>query len=262
MMLAIDPGETAGTLPGIATKDPAFGLPAHWIDARETDQAHAMGCTVVDAGTVTATHLSTVVHNHAATLLGRQEVQSLLERAAKVSAKLVEELTPKLLPLSTVHRVLQGLLDEHVNIRDLRTILETLADHAPRTQDVGDLTAAVRVALGRAIVQQIYGTAPELPVIALDGELERVLLQVVGLASGEGVGIEPGLADSLVRETTESIRQQEALGHPAVLLVPDRLRAPLFRMLRRSAPALRVLSHGEIPAARTIRVTAIVGGKR
>ena len=262
MMLAIDPGETGATLPGIATRDPAFGLPAHWIDANQADQAHAMGCTVVDAGTVVATHLSTVVHNHASTLLGRQEVQSLLERAAKVAPKLVEELTPKLLPLSTVHRVLQSLLDEQVNIRDLRTVLETLADHAPRTQDVGELAAAVRMALGRAIVQQIYGTAPELAVIGLDGELERVLLQVVGLSGGEGAVIEPSLADSLIREAGEAIRQQEALGHPAVLLVPDRLRTPLFRMLRRGAPALRVLSHGEIPAARSLRFTAIVGGKR
>jgi flagellar biosynthesis protein FlhA len=261
-MLAIDPGESAVALPGIATKDPAFGLPAHWIDANQADQAHAMGCTVVDAGTVVATHLSTLVHGHSATLLGRQEVQSLLERAAKVSPKLIEELTPKLLPLATVHRVLQGLLDEQVNIRDLRTILETLADHAPRMQDAGDLTSAVRNALGRAIVQQIYGTTPELAVIGLDGELERVLLQVVGLVSSEGAVIEPGLAESLVREAGEAVRQQEALGHPAVLLVPDRLRTPLFRMLRRSLPALRVLAHGEIPAARTIRVTATVGGKR
>jgi len=261
-MLAIDPGESAVALPGIATKDPAFGLPAHWIDANQADQAHAMGCTVVDAGTVVATHLSTLVHGHAATLLGRQEVQSLLERAAKVSPKLIEELTPKLLPLATVHRVLQGLLDEQVNIRDLRTVLETLADHATRMQDAGELTSVVRVALGRAIVQQIYGTAPELDVIGLDGELERVLLQVVGLVSSEGSVIEPGLAESLVREAGEAVRQQEALGHPAVLLVPDRLRTPLFRMLRRSLPALRVLAHGEIPAARTIRVTATVGGKR
>jgi len=144
MMLAIDPGDTAIALPGIVTRDPAFGLPAHWIESRHADQAQAMGCTVVDAGTVVTTHLSTLIHSNAATLLGRQEVQSLLERAAKSSPKLVEDLTPKLLPLATVHRVLQALLDEQVNIRDLRTILETLADHAPRTQSVGELTAAVR----------------------------------------------------------------------------------------------------------------------
>jgi len=263
MVLAIDPAGTAPALPGIATRDPAFGLPAHWIDASHADQAHAAGCTVVDAGTVVTTHLSTLIHTHAATLLGRQEVQSLLERAAKVSPKLVEDLTPKLLPLATVHRVLQALLEEHVNIRDMRTILETLADHAPRTQSVGDLTAAVRIAFGRSIVQQIYGTAPEIAVIALDGELERVLSQVIGLAaSSDGAAIEPGLADSIVRETIDAVAQQEALGYPPVLLVPDRVRAPLFRMLRRSCPTLRVLAHAEIPAARTLRVTALVGGKR
>ncbi|MFO1413528.1 MAG: flagellar biosynthesis protein FlhA [Burkholderiales bacterium] len=262
MMLAIDPGDTAVALPGIATKDPAFGLPAHWIDARHADQAQAMGCTVVDAGTVVTTHLSTLIHANAATLLGRQEVQSLLERAAKTTPKLVEDLTPKLLPLATVHRVLQALLDEQVNIRDLRTILETLADHAPRTQSVGELTAAVRVALGRSIVQQLYGTSPEIAVIALDGELERVLQQVVGLVGNDGGGIEPGLADSVARETVDAVAQQEAQGLPTVLLVPDRLRLPLMRMLRRVAPSLRVLAHGEIPSARTIRVTAIVGGKR
>jgi flagellar biosynthesis protein FlhA len=262
MMLAIDPGDTAIALPGIVTRDPAFGLPAHWIESRHADQAQAMGCTVVDAGTVVTTHLSTLIHSNAATLLGRQEVQSLLERAAKSSPKLVEDLTPKLLPLATVHRVLQALLDEQVNIRDLRTILETLADHAPRTQSVGELTAAVRVALGRAIVQQIYGTAPEIAVIALDGELERVLQQVMGLVGSDGGGIEPGLADSVVRETADAVAQQEAQGLPTVLLVPDRLRLPLVRMMRRAAPTLRVLAHGEIPSARTIRVTAIVGGKR
>ena len=262
MYLAINPGRATGALSGVATTDPAFGLPAQWIDATQHDHAQALGYTVADAGTVVATHLSTVVHTHAAALLGRQEVQSLLEQVNKVSPKLVEELTPKLLPLSTAQRVLQNLLDEGVHVRDLRTVLETLADHAARTQDANELTAAVRVALGRAIVQQLYGTAMELSVIALEPELERVLQQVLGLAGAEGAGIEPDLAESLGREVANAVRQQEALGQPSVLLVPDRLRLPLARMLRRGTPALRVLAHSEIPDARTIRVSAMVGGKR
>ncbi len=262
MFLAIDPGRAAGALQGIATKDPAFGLPATWIDAAQRDQAQTMGYTVVDAGTVVATHLSTVVHTQAASLLGRQETQGLLDQLAKSAPKLIEELTPKLLPLSTVQRVLQNLLDEGVHIRDLRTILETLAEHAARSQDATELTSAVRVALGRAIVQQLYGTATELTVIALDPELERVLQQVLGLAGGDGSGMEPDLAETLVREVANAVQKQEALGQPAVLLVPDRLRWPLVRLVRRGAPGLRVLGHSEIPDARTVRVGALVGGKQ
>jgi flagellar biosynthesis protein FlhA len=262
MFLAIDPGRATGTLPGVATKDPAFGLPAQWIDAAHRDRAQAQGFTVVDAGTVVATHLSTLVHAQSGALLGRQELQNLLEQMNKSSGKLVDELTPKLLPLSCIQRVLQNLLDEGVHIRDLRTILEALADHAARTQDSNELTAVVRVALGRAIVQQLYGTAAEIDVIALDSELERVLLQVLGVAGADGAGLEPDLAEGLVREAASAARQQEALGQPCVLLAPDRLRLPLARMFRRSVPALRVLAHSEIPDARTIRVSATVGGKR
>ena len=215
MLLAIDPGRATGTLRGIATRDPAFGLPAHWIDANDRDSAQAHGYTVVDAGTVVATHLSTVVNAQAASLLGRAEVQALLDQIAKTSGKLVEDLTPKLLPLSTVQRVLQNLLDDGVHVRDLRTILETLADHAPRTQDANELTAAVRAALGRAIVQQIFGTGGELSVIALDGELERVLTQVLGVAGADGAGLEPDLAEMLVREIGNARARAGSAGYAA-----------------------------------------------
>jgi flagellar biosynthesis protein FlhA len=262
MLLAIDPGRASGTLRGIATRDPAFGLPAHWIDATDRETAQVQGYTVVDAGTVVATHLSTVVNAQAASLLGRAEVQALLEQLAKTSGKLVEDLTPKLLPLSTVQRVLQNLLDDGVHIRDLRTIVETLADHAPRTQDPNELTAAVRVALGRAIVQQIYGAGNDLSVIALDGELERVLMQVLGVAGTDGAGLEPDLAEMLAREIGNAAREQEAQGVPPVLLVADRLRLPMARLMRRSAPSLKVLAHSEIPEAQTLRVRITVGGKR
>jgi flagellar biosynthesis protein FlhA len=263
MFLAIDPGRATGTITGgIATRDPAFGLPAQWIPATERERAMAQGFTVVDAGTVVATHLSTVVNAQAAALLGRSEVQGLLDQVAKGGNKLVEEITPKLLPLATVQRVLQNLLDENVHVRDLRTILETLADHAPRTQDANELTAAVRVALGRAIVQQLFGASTELSVIAIDPELERMLLQVLGVAGADGGGLEPELAESLAREIASAAQQQEAAGLPPALLVADRLRLAVSRLMRRAAPGLAVLAHGEIPDARTIRVSVTVGGKR
>jgi flagellar biosynthesis protein FlhA len=261
-LLAIDPGRASGTLPGLATRDPAFGLPALWIDTNQRDAAQALGYTVVDPGSVIATHLSTVVNAQSAALLGRTEVQGLLDQLAKSTPKLVEEVTPKLVPVATVQRVLQNLLDEGMHVRDLRTILETLADHAPRTQDAHELTAAVRVALGRAIVQQIYGTAPELPVIALDPELERVLVQVLAAAGADGSALEPDLAATLAREIGRAVQETEAAGDTPVLLVSDRLRLPMLRLLRRAAPTLKILAHGEIPEARTIRVRATVGGKR
>jgi len=263
MFLAIDPGRATGTITGsIATRDPAFGLPAQWIPATERERAMAQGFTVVDAGTVVATHLSTVVNAQAAALLGRSEVQGLLDQIAKGGGKLAEELTPKLLPLSTLQRVLQNLLDEGVHVRDLRTILETLADHAPRSQDANELTAAVRVALGRAIVQHLFGSAKELSVIAIDPELERMLLQVLGAAGGDGGGLEPELAETLAREIANAAQQQEAAGAAPVLLVADRLRLAVSRLMRRAAPGLAVLAHSEIPDARTIRVGVTVGGKR
>jgi len=261
-MLAIDPGRVTGAIPGIATKDPAFGLPALWIDPSQRDLAQAHGYTVVDPGSVIATHLSTVVNAQASALLGRTEVQGLLDQLTKSTPKLVEEVTPKLLPVATVQRVLQNLLDEGVHVRDLRTILETLADHAPRSQDPAELTAAVRVALGRAIVQQIFGSASDLAVIALDPELERVLLQVLSAADADGSGLEPDLAATLAREIGRAVAETEAQGDAPVLLVSDRLRLPMLRLLRRGAPTLKILAHSEIPEARAIRVRATVGGKR
>jgi flagellar biosynthesis protein FlhA len=260
MFLAINPGRASGALPGTPTKDPAFGLPATWIEAGHRDQAAAAGYTVVDAGSVVATHLSHIVHTHAAQLLGRQETSSLLEHVGREAPKLVEDLVPKLLPLGTVQKVLQNLLGEGVHIRDLRTIFETLADAAPRTQDAAELSATVRNALGPAIVQLMYGAAPELAVMVLDPELERVLGQAI--AGGDGLGLEPGLVETLLSQTATATRRQEALGHPPALLVPDRLRVPVARLLRRAVPNLRVLAHAEVPDTRSVRVSAIVGAER
>ncbi|WP_296891979.1 flagellar biosynthesis protein FlhA [Thiobacillus sp.] len=257
--LAIDPGTVATALPGVATQDPAFGLPAVWIESDLREQAQAMGYTVVDPGTVVATHLNHLVTLHAAELLGRQEAQALLDHLGKSAPKLVEDLVPKMLPLSTVQKVLQNLLTEGVAIRDMRTIIDTLLEHAARVQDPHELTSLVRVALGRSIVQQIYGSSSELPVIALDQNLERLLLQTLQ-AGHDSAGMEPGLADTLLERTQASTQRQEALGHPAVLLTPAVLRPLLARFLRRTVPQLKVLSHAEVPEGKQIKVTSLVGG--
>ena len=258
--LAINPGRVAGTLSGVATKDPAFGLPATWIELGQRDQAQAYGYTVVDASTVVATHLNHLILTHASELLGRQEVQQLLDHLGKEIPKLVEDLVPKVLPLGTLQKILQGLLDEGVHIRDMRTIIETVADHATRTQNADEITTQVRNALGRAIVQQIFPGNGEIQVMSLDPTLERLLSQAVAGGS-ENTSFEPGLADTLVRETVSAAQRQESLGLPAVLLVPASLRLLLSRFLRRTVPLLKVLAHNEVPETRIIKVTSIIGGK-
>ncbi|MBL8447422.1 MAG: flagellar biosynthesis protein FlhA [Zoogloeaceae bacterium] len=257
--LAINPGRVSGKLSGRETKDPAFGLPATWIDAGQREQAHALGYTVVDASTVVATHLNHLILQHAAELLGRQEAQALLDHIGKEAPKLVEDLVPKQLPLATVQRVLQSLLEEGVNIRDMRTIIEVLAEHAPRVQDSLELTSRVRQALGRAIVQGLFPGNAEVQVMALDPGLERILLQAVATGGGEGGAIEPGLADGLLRRTAELAQRQEDIGLPPVLLVPPALRWLLSRFLRRSVPNLKVIANSEVPETRMIRVTSMVG---
>ncbi|MDP2254927.1 MAG: flagellar biosynthesis protein FlhA [Polaromonas sp.] len=255
--MAINPGQVSATLPGTQTKDPAFGLPAIWIDGSLREQAQIYGYTVVDASTVIATHLNHLIHAHSAELLGRQEVQQLLDRIGKESPMLVQDLVPKAISLTTVQKVLQNLLDEGVSIRDMRTILDALAEHAPTVTDATELTSLIRLALGRAIIQDIFPGNEELHVIGLDSSLDRVLLQALTNSSG----LEPGLADSLLREAQSAMARQAQLGLPSVLVVQQPLRVLLARFLRRSLPQLKVLSHAEIPDTRTIKVTATIGGK-
>lgn len=258
--LAIDPGMVTGTLPGVVTTDPAFGLPAIWIDNNVRDLAQSMGYTVVDSGTVIATHLNHMISMNAAELLGRQEVQQLLDHISKESPKLVEDLVPKQLSLSIIHKVLQNLLAEGVHIRDMRTIVETLAEYASQTQDSNELTAFVRVRLGRAIVQQLFPTGNEVAVMSLDNNLERLLMQAMQ-SNNTGTAIEPGMAETLSRQAEAAAKQQEQMGLSPVLLVSASLRAPLSKFLRRAVPQLRVLSHEELPDSKTIRVTSIIGGQ-
>ena len=256
--LAINPGRVAGPLGGRETRDPAFGLQAFWIDPNQREQAHALGYTVVDASTVVATHLNQLVLDHAAELLGRQETQALLDHIGRDQPKMVEELVPKLLPLGTLQRVLQNLLDEGINIRDMRTVIEVLADNAARVSDASELTALVRTGLGRSIMQSLFPGQAEVQVMALDPQLERILLQAVSGGS-DGSAIEPGLADGLLRKTAELAPRQEDMGLPPVLLVPAQLRMLLSRFLRRAVPSLKVVANSEVPENRTIRVTGLVG---
>ena len=257
--LAINPGQVSGSLPGTQTKDPAFGMDAIWIDNGRREQAQGLGFTVVDSSSVIATHLSHLLQSHAHELLGHEEVQQLLNRLAKSTPKLVEDLVPKLLPMSIVVKVLQNLLLERVPIRNLRSICESLSEQAPKTQDPNALVAAVRVALGRSIVQQITGLRQELPVITLDPSLEQ-MLQDSMLNGGEGSpGFEPGLADRIHQALADSARRQEAAGEPAVLLVAPKIRPWIARLMRHSVPTLAVLAYNEIPENRSIRVIAAVG---
>jgi flagellar biosynthesis protein FlhA len=259
MYLAIDPGGVTARVPGTETRDPAFGLPAVWIDSSQRNHAQVNGYTVVDSATVAATHLNHVLQMNASQLLGRGEVQSLLDHMIKIAPKLVEDVVPKIVPMAVFQKVLQNLLSEGVHIRDLRTVLETLAEYAGRSQDPLELTALVRSALGPAIVQQIYGYAHELPVIVLEPELERVIANALGKGATEPLGLEPTLADAIVRNAASATDRQEQAGAPAALLVPDSIRVPMSRLLRRLAPRLRVLAHGEIPETHSIRVASVLG---
>lgn len=263
--LAIDPGGVTMKLPGTPTTDPAFGLPAVWIDVSLREQAQIAGYTVVDAGTVVATHLNHIMHRHGAQLLGRPEVQALLDHLNREAPKLVEDLVPKTLSLSALHKLLRGLLEEEVPIRDMRSIVEVVSEHAPRLAaqnpagtgpEPTELLAVTRVALGRAICQQWFPGDSEMRVMSLEPRLERVLTQALTTSGA----IEPGLAENLLREVDRSVQELEAAGDVAVLVVPPVLRSTLSRFLRNHFPQIGVLSSMEIPDDRTLKMAAIIGG--
>ncbi len=257
--LAINPGRVFGNLEGIQTQDPAFGLEAVWIDASQREAAQSMGYTVVDSSTVVATHLSQLVQTHASELLGHEEVEQLLKNLSRVAPKLVENLVPGLLPLGTVVKVLQNLLQEQVPVRDMRTIAETLAEAAGRSQDPAILTATVRIALSRLIVQNINGLDSELPVITLDPALEQLLQKSLQAGNEATVNIEPGLAEKLQQSLKQSAENQEAMGKPAILLTSPGLRSSLAHFARFSTQGMHVLSYQEIPDNKQVRVVATVG---
>ncbi|MCC6854115.1 MAG: flagellar biosynthesis protein FlhA [Rubrivivax sp.] len=257
LWLAINPGGAQQRLPGTETVDPAFGLPAVWIEERHRETAQMAGFTVVDCATVVATHLSHSMQTNAARLLGRVETQQLVEHVTKLAPKLIEDVVPKMVGIATVQRVLQLLLEEGVHIRDMRSIVECLAEHAAGVSDAQELARRVRTHLAPAIVHQIYGPVKELEVIALDPDLERLVTQA--LTSPHGAALDPGIADTLTRSAADVARATEDRGHPACLLVPDPIRGQLARLLRRAAPRLKVLAHSEIPETHSIRIGSLIG---
>ncbi|AOW12233.1 flagellar biosynthesis protein FlhA [Hydrogenophaga crassostreae] len=257
MFLAIDPGGVNTPLIGTPTTDPAFGLPAHWIEDKQRENAQMAGFTVVDSETVLATHLSHLMQVQAARLLSRTETQDLVEHVTRLAPKLIEEVVPKMISVAAFQKVLQLLLEESVHVRDIRTIIESIAEHAPSTTDPVELARRVRIALSPAIVQQIYGSVKELEVIAIEPGLERLLMQA--LSPNATGALDPGVADMLSKSATDIANQQEEKGVPACLLVPDAIRNAMARLLRRSAPRLQVLSHSEIPETHLIRIGPILG---
>lgn len=263
--MAINPGQVYGQAQGINAKDPAFGLDAIWIEPSQREQVQGLGYTVVDASTVIATHMNTLLQKHAHELLGHDEVHELLSILGKSSKKLAEEL-PSLINPNILRRVLQNLLQEDIPVKDMRTIGEALAVTASRTQDPTALTAAVRVSLARVIVQGIYGNRSELPVITLDPSLEQILLKAVQQAMQHGDGsaeenvvIEPGIAERLQQSLIQAAQRQEIAGNPAVLLVAAPLRPTLSRFVRFTTSGVRVLSYQEIPDNKQITIVATLG---
>lgn len=259
MDLAINPGQVFGNIDGERTLDPAFGLEAVWIQVSQREHAQALGYTVVDSATVLATHLSQLLTNHAAQLLGHEEVQNLLEMLGQSTPKLVDGFVPDQLPLGAVVKVMQNLLNEAIPLRDIRTIVQTLSEYSSKSQDPDILTAAARIGLKRLICQEINGIEAELPVITLVPELEQILHQTMQSAGGESSGIEPGLAERLQRSLTEATQQQELKGEPAVLLTSGVLRSTLAKFVKNTIPTLRVLSYQEVPDEKQIRIVNAVG---
>ncbi len=255
--LAINPGQIFGELEGVATRDPTFGLPAVWVDPSQRSDAQTKGYTVVDSSTVIATHLSQLLKNHAHQLIGQDDVQKLLDKLAKSSPKLVENLVPGVMSLGEITRVLQNLLEEGIPVRDMRTIAEALADQAGKSQDSDALTSRVRIALGPSIFQSINGTGDEMPVMALDSKLEQILLNSVQQGAG---GLEPSLLDSMIRQVMAASAKLEAEGSNPVLLVAGNIRLFLSRLLRGRMANFYILAYDEIPSSKSIRVVATIGG--
>ena len=257
--LAINPGQIFGSIEGVETKEPTFGLPAKWIDKSQSDRAQSLGYTVVDVPTVIATHLSHILQNNAYQLFGHDEAQKWLNQLSKTSPKLSEELIPNTMSLSVLVKVLQNLLMENVPIRDARGIAQSLATQTIKSQDPGILTEVVRCAIGRMIVQEIYGSRPELSVIGLDPKLEQILQQNLQASGGEAMGIEPSISEKIQKSILDFVKKQELSGDPAVLLVSSGLRRFFARFTRLMDVSLPVMSFNEIPEGKQIKMISSLG---
>jgi flagellar biosynthesis protein FlhA len=253
--LAINPGKVYGRIEGQATKEPAFGLEAVWIEPALRDQARALGYTVVDPSTAIATHMNKVLRDSASELLSHDEAQKLLDKLAAKSPKLVEELVPGKLTLGAVTRTLQNLLQESVPIRDMRTVVEALTEASSRTQDPEQLAQLIRPKLGRMIVQSLLENRDTLSVLTLDPQLEQLLHNVLQQNNNaSGMVLEPGLAESLFAALRESARSTEEQGLPAVLVVSPAIRPWMSRAVRYRVNDLTVLSYSEIPDDQAVKV--------
>ena len=257
--MAINPGQVHGKLEGTPTTEPAFGLEAVWIDPSQRDYARTLGYTVVDSATAIATHLNTLLRTNSSELLSHDETQQLLDKVAARAPKLIEDLVPGKLPLATITRVLQNILDESVSVRDMRTIIEVLSTESARTQDADELTAAVRPRLGRMIVQGLVEINDNLPVITLEPSLEQMLHNVLQQSSNsQSLVIEPQLAEGLFKALAENTQQVENQGLPAVLVVSPGIRPWLSKIIRHRISDLTVLSYSEIPEDQSVKVVATV----
>lgn len=263
--LAINPGQVFGPLEGIETKDPAFGLDAVWIEPSQKDHAQTLGYTVVDPGTVVATHLNQIMGDKAAELIGHEEVQQMLNLLEASCPKLVEELVPGVVNVGGLLNVLQRLLRENIPVRDLRTISEALV--ASKAKDPDSLLASARLSLARVIMHQLVEGAAEVPVISLDPNLEQIVhkasqqaKQMNGADSDELI-LEPGMAEKLHSSLADVVQRQETNGAPSILLVSPQIRPAMYRFSRSGLPSLTVLSYQEIPEDKQITIIASIGGQ-
>ncbi|MHB1802423.1 MAG: FHIPEP family type III secretion protein, partial [Actinomycetes bacterium] len=245
-------------LPGRATHEPVFGLAGKWVPAELRHQAELAGATVVDRTSVVTTHLAEVVRTHASRLLGREDVRALVDQVKRVSPVVVEELSPALLSLGEIQRVLQGLLDEQVPIRDLVRIFEALSVRAKTSTDLDALVETARAALGPA-VSEPYVTDGTVAVLTLDPQLEALLAESLRPSeSGLTILLDPRRAEAVVGETTRLLTEAEDRGVTPLLACAAGLRAPLRRMLRVSLPRLPVLAYSELVSSHRIETIGMV----
>ncbi|WP_044008040.1 flagellar biosynthesis protein FlhA [Buchnera aphidicola] len=254
--MAIHSGRETESLPFEKVYEPTFGLSGYWIDEEFKNKAQKKGYSVIESSVVLSTHLNFLITNHIDDLFGRQEAQQLLERVTIDHPKLTEDLIPNTINLTIFHKILRNLLLEHVPIRDMRTILETLSEHADTQKDPNELTSIVRIALRKIIIQKLFNQNNIIEIIGLEPNLERLLLN--SLKSGTDT-IEPNLSENLLIQTKEAIKKQLLIGSPLVLLVRHSLRYFLSKFLRQNFPELTVLSQFEIIDVKEIKMTNIIG---